>query len=387
MRVARDRKLYSLYLYYGMLFIATGMTTFAPKYYGEIGLTDGQIGLISAASAIVALGAQPVWGVLADRARYKRSVLCIALALSGAMCLLVPLFAAAFLPFLIVLTLYSTFQLPAMPVGNAIAIEYTEAHGHSFGPVRMMGTIGYQVGILATGFILVRSLKGLYPAIGVILLITAGASLLLPPVRGHQHSREKLSIAPLLRDRALVLLFAFAFIGHIGHQFNLVFFSKRLHDLGVSNTVTGLINALSVALEIPFLMFGDRIMKRCSIWTWLLIGMVVGAARFALLSVVQAPLWIVLAQLMSIAHFACFEFFPYVYLGHVARKELQASAQSLYQLTTFGLARIVASLFGGVIADAAGIPAVYAMSGVLMGVAAIAFFLPLRKRAITESNH
>ena len=33
----------------------------------------------------------------------------------------------------------------------------------------LMGTIGYQAGILATGFLLARSLKGLYPAIGVML--------------------------------------------------------------------------------------------------------------------------------------------------------------------------------------------------------------------------
>lgn len=382
--MTRDKRLYALYLFYGMDFIATGMTTFAPKFYGEIGLTDGQIGLISAVLALVALFAQPVWGLLADRARYKRSVIALALAGAGLTCFLVLPAAGRFMPLLLVLTLYNTLNLPAMPVGNAISIEYTSAHGHSFGPVRMMGTIGYQVGILATGFLLANSLKNLYPAMGVMLLLAAGSALLLPPVRGHQHSREKLSYAPFFRDRALLLLFAAAFIGHIGHQFNLVFFSKRLGDLGIDNTVTGLINTFSVILEIPFLIFGDRLMKRCSIWTWLLIGMGVGAVRFALLAVLRAPVWIVLVQMLSIAHLACFEFFPFIYLGRAARKELQASAQSLYQMMTFGFARIVASLVGGLVADAAGIPLVYALSGGLMAAAAVALYAPMKRRTREE---
>ena len=113
----------------------------------------------------------------------------------------------------------------------------------------------------------------------------------------------------------------------------------------------------------------------------------IGAVRFALIAVLRAPLPIVLVQMLSIAHLACFEFFPFIYMGRVARKELQASAQSLYQMVTFGFARIVASLAGGVIADAMGIPAVYALSGALMAVATVAFFAPMRRMREQETGN
>ncbi|MBP3877911.1 MAG: hypothetical protein J6E44_08150 [Lachnospiraceae bacterium] len=58
----RDRRLLTLYLFYTVNFIAMGITTFAPKFYGEIGLSDTRIGIISASMAAVALFAQPVWG-------------------------------------------------------------------------------------------------------------------------------------------------------------------------------------------------------------------------------------------------------------------------------------------------------------------------------------
>lgn len=380
----RDRKLFSLYLFYCVNFIATGMLTYSAKYQGEMGLTDGQIGLISAVMATTSLIFQPGWGMLADRVRFKRTVLVFSQAVAGLLCLLVPLTAGRFLPLLAVLTVYGIFSLPAMPVGNAISLEYTSKTGHAFGPIRMMGTIGYQISILGAGFLLANSLAGLYPAIGCVLLLSAGSALLLPDIQGHQNKKQKVPITVFFRDRKLLLLFAVAFLSNIGHQFNLAFFSKHLGDLGISNTVTGLINTCSVLLEIPFLFFGDRIMKRRSIWTWMTIGLAVGSVRFLLLSVLRTPVWIVFAQMLSITQLACFEFFPYVWLSRVTRSELQASAQSIYQIITFGIARIAASLLGGVIADAAGIPRMYAVCGILMAVTFAVFFVPMRRQARME---
>ena len=379
--MVKDKKLYTLHLYFAVYFIAMGMSTFAPKYYGEIGLSDGRIGLISSVMAFVGLFMQPVWGMLADRARYKRTVLTVALALAGAMCLLVPTASGGFLTLLAALTLYSTFLLPAVPVGTAISMEYTAAHGHSYGPVRMMGTVGYQVGILATGLLLAKSLRGLYPVMGAALLLAAGSALLLPKVQGHQHHRERISLTVFLHNRELLTLLVVVFLASIGHQFNLNFFSKHLGDLGIGNTVPGLIATLSVVLEIPFLLVGDRLMKRFSIWRWMTIGLVIGAIRFALLSVLRSPVPIVLAQSLGIAHLACFEFFPMVYLGRVTSRELQASSQSVLQMGSFGIARIVGSLVGGLIADVTGIPAVYAMCGGLMLATAVVFYVPMRRRA------
>ena len=367
------KKLWSLYLFFAVNFIATGMTTFAPKFYGEIGLSDSSIGLISSVTAFMGMFMQPVWGVLADRARYKRTVLAVALFLTGSLCFLVLPASTRFIPLLSVLTLYSMFYLPAMPVSNAIAMEYTAARNLSFGPIRMTGTIGYQVGILATGFVLAHSLQGLYPAMGAVLLLAAGAAMLMPKVRGHQYQQAKVSLATLLRNREMRLILILILLSGIGHQFNLSFFTKYLGDLGISNTVVGLISTLSVSLEIPFLLFGDRLMKKLPIWRWMTVGLLMGSLRFILLSVVRTPALIILSQMLSVSHLACFEFFPMLYISQIVSSEQQASAQSLLQTTSFGIARIIGSLAGGIIADKAGIPMVYGGCGVLMLLTAVVF--------------
>ena len=382
----KDRWMISLYLFHAIYFISLGMTTFVSKFYGEIGLTDGQIGLNSAMMAFVALFLQPIWGTLADRARYKRNVSAAALAVAGGLCFLVMPATSNFIWLILVLTLYNAFLLPVMPVGTAISIEYTSKHGHAYGPVRMLGTIGYQAGILATGFILTKSLRGLYPTIGIVLILSAGFALMLPSVRGYQHQQQKTPLFQLFRDRKIRLLMAVVFVASIGHQFNMAFFTKHLGDLGLDNTVTGYISMLSVILEIPFLLFGDRLMKRMSVWKWMLIGLLIGGARFALLAAVRTPGMLILAQSLSISHLACFEFVPMVYLGKTVRAELQAGSQSMLQMFSFGIARIVGSLAGGMIADSTGIPFVYGICAVLMTGSAVLFYFPLRNFTLAEHH-
>ena len=377
----KDRKLLSLYLFFTVFFVGQGLTTYAPKFYGEIGLADSQIGLISAIPAFVALFVQPIWGMLSDRARYKRNVLAVALVIGGLCCFLVQPAAGNFLPLLLVLTLVNTFLLPVLPVGNAIAIEYTRECGRDYGPVRMMGTVGFQVSILVIGLIFATSLNGLYNAFGLVLLASALCALLLPPVKGYQHGKERISFTVFFKDRALLLMFALVFLAQMAAQFYLAFFSKHLGDLGISNALTGLITTLAVSLEIPFLLFGDKLMKKLSIWKWMWIGLIVNGLRFVVLSIVRTPVLIVLSQIPSVFLLACFEFFPAIYLNKAVNKELRGTVQNTYTLIAFGASRIVGSLLGGFIADATSIPTVFAINGALLLLAAVVFFVPLRRRA------
>ena len=66
------RTMLAIYLSYSVIFIANGFTMYASKYLGELGLTNTQIGLTTAVPALVALFAQPVWGVISDRSPKKK---------------------------------------------------------------------------------------------------------------------------------------------------------------------------------------------------------------------------------------------------------------------------------------------------------------------------
>lgn len=377
----KDKKLMSLYLFYTTYFFSIGITTYAGKFYGEIGLTNSQISLISAIPAFIALFVQPIWGSISDRTKYKRNVLTVALVIAAAFSFAVQPVVQWYWPLLIVLTLMSMFTLPIIPVSNAIAIEYTTETGHEFGPVRMMGTVGYQLIILLAGFFFTTSLNGLYNVYGVLLLISALTTFMLPPVQGYQHGKEKISFTVFFKDKSLLLLFGLVFLAQMCSQFYLAFFSKHLGDLGISNSTTGIITTLCVILELPFLFFGNKLMKKASIWRWMWIGLILNAVRFLGLSVVKAPVLIVCFGALSVGLMACFEFFPAIHLNEAVPKELRGTVQNTYTLIAFGVSRIVGTLIGGQIADHTSISFVFGIQGAILLTAAVLLAVPLHRRA------
>ena len=380
----QKRYLFSLYLFFFTLFIGHGYTMYASRYLGEMGLSNTQIGLTTAVPAFVAIFAQPVWGMLADRSAKKRTTIVIGMGLAALSALCAHLSAGHFLPLLTALTLVYTMTLPASPVSNAIAIEYTKETGADFGPIRLCGTLGYQLSILAAGFLFTQSLSGFYAIYAVILLLGAASAALMPPSRGYQHGKNKVPLTALLHNQKLVIMLALVFLAQVVAQFFNAFFTKYLGDLGVSNSVTGIITTLTVVMEIPFLFFGDRLFRRTSIFKWMWLGLLITGLRFAALSFVRTPLLILLTQLPSVALFACFEFFPALYIGQHLDREISSSAQSVLQMTSFGLARIVGSSMGGALSEQLGIGMVFRLGGFMLLAAAACSYFPLCQKRQAE---
>ena len=80
----------SLFVFYFVYFISTGMSTFIPKYYGEIGMTNAQIGLLSSIPTLVALAVTPLLGMMTDRVAKKRYLLTMLLMAQAVVCFWCP---------------------------------------------------------------------------------------------------------------------------------------------------------------------------------------------------------------------------------------------------------------------------------------------------------
>ena len=144
---------YSLFVFYFVYFIMNGFSSFIPKYFGEIGLSDGMIGTVTSVSTIVAVAFGPLLSIMTDRVpkkRYMLTALTLMLALSyflvGSCTTLIPLILAS--------SLYVTFYNSILPLANTISLEYTRQIGKDYGKIRLLGTAGYQAGALVAGTIL-----------------------------------------------------------------------------------------------------------------------------------------------------------------------------------------------------------------------------------------
>lgn len=375
----------ALYAFHFVYFIVYSSTTFLPKYFGELGLLDGQIGMLMSLPAIAGVIFQPFFGALTDRVRLKKYVVIGLLAALTVVCFIMD-GVTSFTGLMVWITIFTILQLPIAPAYSTISIEYTRQIGKAYGPVRLVGTVGYQVGALVVGVILAGSLRGLYRIIGLIMLATLAISFFLPPVQGHQHGKAKVSVRTLFADKHIMALFLMVLIGTITSQFYMSFFSKHLGDIGVSNTVTGIMLVVSVAMELPFLVFADRLAKRTSIWNWMLVGFLLNAVRWVGLALFESVPVLMLVQLPGVSVMACFEYFPALYINQRVPDALKGSAQSSLMIVSFGIAKVIGSLLGGFVSERVGIPAVFAFNGALLLVAAAAFWKPTRKLITAEQE-
>ena len=124
--------------YYGANAIYQG---YMSLYYTGLGFHSVQLGGISAATALAALGAQPIWGMLGDRARSRKRLLG-ALALLSAAALPLALLGGGFWFQLAAAMLFYAFFCALLPLNDAILLE---AQGGAFGGYRLAGGAKFMV--------------------------------------------------------------------------------------------------------------------------------------------------------------------------------------------------------------------------------------------------
>lgn len=377
-------RLYAIYAFHLVYFMSYGISSFLTKYLGEIGLLDWQIGMMTSVSAIVGVLIQPYWGMLTDRIQFKKTVLIVLLAALSLICFWLNN-KTAFLMVFLGMILFSIAGLPIGPTYSVITLEFLQEIGKPYGPVRVVGTLGFQAGTLIAGAVFVSSLQGVYALMGGVSLISLILAMFLPPVKGHQHGREKMSIRVLFLDKQIVWLLGMVLIGTITSSFYMIFFSKHMGDLAISNQWTGVIFFVSVLLELPFLWFANHLSKKTNIWNWVLIGYLVNAIRFIGFGLFSSVPMLLLFQLPAVSVMACFEFFPILYLNARAPDELKASAQNLLMIVAFGISKVIGSLLG-ILSGRIGIPNVFILNGVLLLLMAVLFWKPTRALVVAEGN-
>ena len=388
----------ALSTFYFIYFVSMGCSTFASKYFAEIGLTESHIGVLTSVPALIAMCFMPMWGALSDRINIKKRLLAFNVGAAGLAYLFVDMAtdftmvdpqtgalasaATKFIPLLLLLTANAIFAQSCIANATSLSIEYAASVGSTYGPIRMMGTVGYQVGALLIGFICADSLRHLYTWMGVVMLITAASALTMPNVAGHQHGREKVSPFVILKEKRIRTLMIMLLVACTTTMFYQSFFGAFMEKLNIGNQVASVITWVSVALEIPLLFFSAKIMKFRSIWQWVMIGFVITAVRwlgFALAARVNSWALLLVFQIPAVTVLACFEFFPSLYIGKIIAPELSSSAQNLLNLVSFGVAKFFGSLLGGFISQRIGMENMFLINGIMLLAAAAAFYPVCRR--------
>ena len=350
---------------------------FMNLFYVSLGLKGKQIGFISSTSAIVGMLVSPLWVSEVKRRPQARRILQVALILGAIGYYILGL--QNYFPFiLLVVFLHSLAASGIAPLADSMAVTVAQESGNGYGSVRAWGSLGWIVCLLSSGK-LVAQFGFIAGFIGICLmwLIAAGLIFFVKP---HYFSSLQISDQPRPNVRAalqyiwqdkVLLGFALALVA-IGFLNNgvLQFENVFLAELGASKQIISVAGVLSAVVELPFMIYSDRIVHRVGPHRLLLLA--VGMTLFQRLVVLILP-FISTIMVIRFVGGVAFSFYTISFIGLISSRTQTTETGTilaLFSVTIAGLVNIIAAPVSGAIFDLIGARWLYALSasGYLIGV-------------------
>lgn len=293
-------------------------------------------------------------GIIADRFFSAQKVMA-AIHLTGAVILFYLANITDPSVFFWTLLLYSLLYMPTLALANAICFHQMESPEKEFPSVRVLGTIGWIAAGLLLGFLKLEDANTQF-------LMGAGSSVALglyalslpdTPPKGKK-SRPSLGdilgldAAVMFKDRSFVIFTISALLISIPLAFYYSFTNPFFNEMGLENAAGKM--TLGQVSEIVFLLLMPLFFVRLGVKKMILVGMIAWAVRYVLFVYGNADELVWMYYLGIILHGVCYDFFfvtGQIYVDNAAPKHLQASAQGLITLLTYGLGMLIGSWASG----------------------------------------
>lgn len=330
--------------------------TFGTWLSVSLHFTGQQIGVAAGATAVGAMVAPFLVGLIADTFFATQWVLA-GLHLVGAVLLFAASRTATFGPLYITVLFYCLAFMPTLALTNSLAFRQMSDPKAEFGPIRVLGTLGWIIAGLIIG-----SLRW-EPTAHPIQLASAASVLMAvycltlpatPPLARDSHSglkgifpREAIS---LLGERSMAVFAAASFLICIPLQFYYAFTNLFLNESGVRNAAGqmtgGQMSELLCMLLIPWFF------RRLGVKYMLIAGMSAWVLRYVLFAFGNAGPRMSMLWIGIVLHGICYDFFfvtGQIYIDRKALPALRAAAQGLITFLTYGVGMFVGSWLSGAV--------------------------------------
>ncbi len=317
-----------------------------------------QVGLVAGTTAVGAILAPFFVGLIADKLFATEHVLAV-LHLAGAALLVLASRQTGFAAVYVVVLLYCLCFMPTLALTNSLAFRQMQDPKVQFGPIRVLGTLGWIVAGLLVGKLgLEATARPLQIAAACSALLGVYALTLphTPPLaRGERLTLTSLfprEAVALLRERSMAVFAIASFLICIPLQFYYAFTNLFLNNTGVHNAAGkmtgGQMSELFCMLLIPWFF------RRLGVKYMLAAGMAAWVLRYVLFAFGNPGPHVWMLWLGILLHGICYDFFfvtGQIYIDREAKPELRAAAQGLIAFITYGLGMFVGSWLSGAVVE------------------------------------
>ncbi len=370
----------SIAIYYSIIYMSGGaFSSYIGLYYSSIGLGNSQIGLLTSIGAIIAILAQPVWGIISDRSTLKNRVLTLCLLFSGLTIWLMFLPGNIFWLLAIFTAVFYLFHCAINPLSDAITLELSRKENFRFSAVRTVGSLGFAIMAAIAGMIFDKDINRIFVVFSVLMLAAFLLSFLIPPVEGHQSRQQKIKLWALFNNKELVLLYAYTFIIESTLGFFYSFHSVYSESVGISTYLIGIGVMVGSFSQFPFMIFFDRIYKKFGIKNILFASGIVHAVRWLLYAFALTPRSIVFIWALHGFTYIVFYLCLAEYVNSNVIDELKSSGQAMNSIMIQGISRFFGGFLGGILASAISLKYVFLIGSVICIAATACFFVVMKK--------
>jgi len=326
----------------------------------DAGLSGAQVGAVFAVIPLVAMGSQPLWGVVADRTGLRARIL-VVLCLGSGLGYLAVGAAGGFAALVAAAALLALFVRALIPIALSVSIPALADHAHAFGFVRALGTIGFGAAMFGFPLLVERwpaptpaRLGPLFPAAAVLAFAAALAALALPG-RGALALRS----APgewrsLARNGAFLRLLAVGVAAFLFQNGPLELFPVLVRARGGDlDTIRGLWLWMLVPEVVLVALLGATL-ARLSPRSLLALGLAAGGVRWLGTAALGSLAWLGPLQALHAVVVLGLMLGAPLYLDAAVPPQLRSTAQAGFAVVSVGLGGAASSLLSGWLLETGG---------------------------------
>ena len=335
---------------------------YAAVYLQYGGYTNLELGVILAVGNLGGAFLSPLFGAWIDRNRKIRhaAVVDVLLGLQVVLLVLLRLKPEKSLFCTIVYILYMAFAMPVNALNLDLCVRLEHAGADlNFGLARSMGSFAFVILSTLLGILTERLSPLMLPWAGlaVILLQFVGNRLVDRDLRNAEAelpenspalAREKSSslIAFIRENGSFCLMLFGTIIIFVAHNIDCNFLINVVKNLGEGSAVMGYVASFTAIVEVPVMMFANKLPKRFSRVQYIRASFVFFVLKLLAYALAPNIPLLFAARILQAPSYALYTVLIVGYADEVVPRKDSAKAQSLaFSMTTIGA--VIASLIGG----------------------------------------
>jgi PPP family 3-phenylpropionic acid transporter len=257
-----------------------------------------------------------------------------------------------------------------MPASDAMAVHVAQASGTGYGSVRVWASVGWIIIVLTSGALIEQNgfqagfvgVSLMWLAAAVITLLIQPRFFISPNIAESAKTSVGTAVRHILNDRTLLgYAIAVVFMGFLNHgvlQFENVFLSQ----LGASKQLISVAGILSAIVEIPFMIFADRYVRRKGGHHVMLLAASMILFQRAAVLLFPSIITIMIVRFVGGVAFSFMTIASVFLISSRTNANETGTVLAIYTVTLAGLVNVLAAPVAGAIFDAIGARWLYALA-------------------------